>query len=153
MCLARRREATEESVDEHHSSRVLDRDVMNVDITGRVSDLRNIDAVKAIRRLSGFEDVFKAPELIERRHPNGLSIGPKSQTAIESPLEDRQPTVRLQAQEKDFAGLIGRERETDFGLRQPRRELPRRRDFKGWLSQVRGLRRRDQGRQSLESRP
>src|SRR4029450_3300411 len=59
------------------------------------------------------------------RHPQALPIRPQAHAAVEGTLEDRQPAVRLQADEHDLAGLIRGEGERQVALAQPLRELAR----------------------------
>src|SRR5262249_50876646 len=74
-------------------------------------------------------------KLKERGHPQPLSVAPQAHAAVESALEDGEPAVGLNADQKEFPGLVGGECEADTLLGQPVGKLAGGVDFQlrlGW---------------------
>lgn len=105
----------------------VDRHVMDVDIAGSVADLGHEQPVMAAIGLAGGEHVLHPPDLVERTHPDRLAVRPEPHTAVEGAFEDRQPPVRVEADQKQLSRLIGRERQTDALFGEPVGELSGRR--------------------------
>ena len=100
----------------------MQRNVMQIDVACRITKLRNVKSIVTVGRpLACGEGVFKAPELIETRHPEGLRIagGTESHATFKRSLEDRQSLVGFEPNEKEFACLIGGKRDAQPLLVQP----------------------------------
>src|SRR6201989_3030496 len=68
----------EQRIDEERPAVAVDTEIVNVEIAGRVSELRHIKAIIAVMDLARLERILESPELIERRHPERLAIGPQT---------------------------------------------------------------------------
>ena len=101
------------------------RDVVDVEIAGGVRQLGHVEAIVALVRLAGRQRVVEAPELVEGAHQQPLGAGPEAHAALEGAIEDRQPAVRLEAEQEQLAGLVGGEGEAYPLLSQPSGELSR----------------------------
>ena len=117
-------ETAEQGIDENHPAVGVDGDVVDVEIAGGVADLGNVEPVVALVCLSRCQRVLEPPELIQRGHPQTVTVRAQPHAAAEGALEDRESSVGLQPDQEQLAHLIGGERQAQPLLRQPRGELP-----------------------------
>jgi len=115
----------EQGVDEHHPAVGADREVVDVEVAGGPGELRHVEPVVALVRLAGLERVVEAPELVEGREVELAAVRGQAHGAVEAALEQGQPSVRLQAEQEQLAGLVGGAGESDVLLGQPGGELAR----------------------------
>ena len=100
---------------------------MRIDVTGCVAELRNIKAVVAARSFfTERKRILEPPKLVEARHPKGLGVRTRAEAhaPLESALENREPAVRPEANEKKFPGLIGGKRQAQPLFAKPGGKLP-----------------------------
>lgn len=69
--------------------RVVDTEIMNIEIAGRIGQTRYVQRVIALVVLAEVEAIFEAPQLLERAHPQRALVGDKAHAAIECSLEHR----------------------------------------------------------------
>jgi hypothetical protein len=69
--------------------------------------------------LPGLERVVEAPELEQGAEVERRRAGAEAHGAVEGALEDRQPSIGLQADQEQLAGLVGGEGEARSPLREP----------------------------------
>jgi len=117
------RQAAELGVDEHHPSARLDGHVVDVEVARRVADAGDVQAVVAVVGGPGSQDVFEAPELVERGHPQSLAVAPQPHTSLERLLEHGEPAVGGDADQDELAALVRGDGQTDTLLGEPGREL------------------------------
>ena len=130
MCLADLRDAAELGVDEDGPAVPAERHVVGVHVArdpghvGRehgvvvaMGAARGHDVVEAENLKLGREQECAA--VLARRHPHA---------AGEGPFEHRNPPRRLDPDEEDLAGLMGREGEARPRPREPLGEMPRTRE-------------------------
>ena len=146
--LVQRRQTAEPRVDEDDSAARLDRNVVDIQIAGRVARSGNIDPVIAVVVLTRRECVLEPQELIQRAQPQCLAIAPQSHAAVECPLEHRHPTFGTQAKQDQLPRPIRGEAETQPLLSQPAGKLTR-----GEHLQPQLIRRSSSGRRRIRFRP
>jgi hypothetical protein len=84
MRFAQCRQAAKQRVDEHQSAMTIHGHVVNIQIAGGVTHLRYIQPVVTLLLLSGFEDIFKAPDLIQAAHVQTIWCRAQSHAAVKT---------------------------------------------------------------------
>ena len=129
VAVADRGQAAEQGIDEDRSAVAVYRDVVDVQIAGGVADLRDIETIVVVLGFALGEQVFETPDLVEAAHPESVGRGAEAHAAVEGAFEDGQFAAALEAQEEEFADLVGGEGERDFLLGQPGQHLTGGGDF------------------------
>ena len=124
--LRQRRDAVEARGDEDRLAGFVRGDVVDVDVAGGVAGHRHHHRVVAVLGRPRLEVILETPKLVERGHPEcALGADAHPHAAGKAALEDREPTVGLEADQEELAGLVGGEGEARFGGREPRDKKPR----------------------------
>lgn len=133
MRFAHRSEAREQRIGEDDSVVSVEAEVVNVDITGKVRDLRNIDRVVAVPGRGALAGIDERGDLVHRRDDQPGAGNRHAHWSVESPFKDRQSRgLAVAADQEDLAALIGGEGEATATLRQPRNELTGCADLQPW---------------------
>jgi hypothetical protein len=110
------RQATIQRIDENRSRHAVDisqPDVVCVDPANDAAFNGHELAVRSrLRGLAVAQHVLEPPEHVESARPERLTVGPQALTLLDQALMRAHTAVALAADEKQPAGLIGRERDT-----------------------------------------
>jgi hypothetical protein len=123
--LRERRQAAKEGVDEHQPPVCVDGEVVDVEVAGGVADLWYVEAVVAVLLFAGGKDVLEAPDLVEAAEVEAVGGAAQAHAAVEAALDDRQLAIGLEADQEEFADLVGGQRERELLLAEPGGELGR----------------------------
>ena len=104
-----------------HRSLVIDGHIMGVQIARGVAQLRDVDCIVTLVGLVRLLGIFKAPQLIQTGHPQTvvIRIQANAHAAREVTFKQTHAGIRVGANKKQLACLVGREGQADLVLPQP----------------------------------
>jgi hypothetical protein len=115
--------ASEASVHKNNPSRILDYDVVYIEVAGGVPHPRYIKFIMIVMHLARQQSVFKAPYLIGGTKPKAIIGRTKPHASMQRPFEYRDSPVLFSSKQKNFSRLIGRECQADFFTGKPITEI------------------------------
>ena len=140
--VAHRGEAGEQRVDEDRRALAVDlahADVVDVGAAGDAALARHELALRPLRRgRAGGEHVLEPPQHVAGAGPQRLPVGPQPLALLDDALVRADAAVVLAADEEQPPGLVGGERETDIGRREPGRESLRQQQQRALVADLRG---------------
>ncbi len=128
VTVAHRGDAREQRIDEHRPPVRRECHVVGVDVAGDPDSVRGKHRVVLPMRAAFGDDIVEAQELVLGRQHERAGVGANAQShaAREGPLEHGQAAARLEPDQEQLAGLVGREGEARTRARQPFGKMPRR---------------------------